>query len=74
MDPELRSGLDAIFAKLAAPGMCNPAQENPTIEGNPSQQAVDTDCRSAAQPHHDALNAMARSTLMSGKSGSHQGW
>ena len=73
VDPELRSGLDAIFAKLAAPGMCNPAQENPTIEGEQSQQAVDADCRSAAQRNHDALNAMARSTLMSGELGSHQG-
>ena len=73
LNPELRSGLDAIFAKLAAPGMCNPAQENPTIEGDPSQQAIDADCRSAAQRNHDALNAMARSTLMSGELGSHQG-
>jgi Domain of unknown function (DUF222) len=73
LNPELRSGLDAIFAKLAAPGMCNPAEENPTIEGEASQQAIDADCRSAAQRNHDALNAMARSTLMSGELGSHQG-
>ena len=73
LDPELRAGLDAILAKWAAPGMCNPADENPTVEGEPSQDAVDGDCRSTAQRNHDALNAMARSTLMSGELGSHQG-
>ena len=73
LDPELRAGLDAVLAKWAAPGMCNPGDENPTIEGEASQEAVDADCRSAAQRNHDALNAMVRTTLMSGELGSHQG-
>ena len=29
LDPQLRAGLDAVLAKLAAPGMCNPARRNP---------------------------------------------
>ncbi|MGE5694999.1 MAG: DUF222 domain-containing protein, partial [Candidatus Sericytochromatia bacterium] len=27
LDPQLRAGLDAVLAKLAAPGRCNPADE-----------------------------------------------
>ena len=27
--PELRAGLEAIWAKLAAPGMCNPEDHDP---------------------------------------------
>ena len=73
LDPELRAGLDAVLAKWAAPGMCNPADEKPTIEGEPVREAVDADYRSAAQRNHDALNAIVRSTLMSGELGSHQG-
>ena len=73
LDPELRAGLDAILAKWAAPGMCNPGGEKPTVEGEASQEAIDADERSAAQRNHDALNAMVRSTLMSGELGSHQG-
>ena len=53
--------------------MCNPADEHPTIEGEPSERAIDADHRSPAQRSHDALNAMVRNTLMSGELGSHQG-
>jgi Domain of unknown function (DUF222) len=73
LDPELRAGLDAVLAKWAASGMCNPADEDPTVEGTPPQEAIDADARSAAQRNHDALNAMVRSTLMSGELGSHRG-
>ena len=73
LDPQLRAGLDAVLAKLAKPGMCNPADEKATIAGEPSPQAIEKDHRSAAQRNHDALNAMVRSTLMSGELGSHQG-
>jgi hypothetical protein len=58
LDPELRAGLDAVLAKWAAPGMCNPAQhQHPTVAGEPSQDVIDADARSAAQRNHDALNA-----------------
>ncbi|MBV8965216.1 MAG: HNH endonuclease, partial [Mycobacteriaceae bacterium] len=73
MDPALRAGLDAILAKWAAPGMCNPADENPVINGAPSPEDVDADVRSSAQRNHDALAAIVRSTLMSGELGSHHG-
>ena len=73
VDPQLRAGLDAVLAKWAAPGMCNPADEDPTVEGAPPDEAIDADARSAAQRNHDALAAMLRATLMSGELGSHQG-
>jgi Domain of unknown function (DUF222) len=57
VNPELRAGLDAVLAKLAAPGMCNPADESPTVAGTPSQEVIDGDYRSTAQRNHDALNA-----------------
>jgi Domain of unknown function (DUF222) len=73
LTPELRAGLDAVLAKWAAPGMCNPADEQPTTEGTPPAEAIDADARSAPQRTHDALNAMVRATLMSGELGSHRG-
>jgi Domain of unknown function (DUF222) len=73
LTPELRAGLDAVLAKWAAPGMCNPADEDPTIHGAPPGEAINADTRTTAQRNHDALNAMVRSTLMSGELGSHQG-
>jgi hypothetical protein len=73
VDPQLRAGLDAVLAKWAAPGMCNPADQDPVVDGAPSREALDTDVRGPAQRNHDALAAMVRATLMSGELGSHQG-
>ena len=55
------------------PACATPATRQPTVEGEPSQEAIDDDDRSTAQRNHDALNAMVRNTLMSGELGSHQG-
>jgi hypothetical protein len=55
LNPELRAGLDAVLAKWAAPGMCNPADNDPTVEGAPAHQAINTDTRTTAQRNHDAL-------------------
>jgi hypothetical protein len=73
LTPELRAGLDAVLAKWAAPGMCNPADQEPTIDGAPPREAINADTRTTAQRNHDALDAMVRNTLMSGDLGSHQG-
>ncbi|MEZ0354657.1 DUF222 domain-containing protein, partial [Mycobacterium sp. pR1184] len=48
LTPEARATLEAVLAKLAAPGMCNPDDHTPCIDGAPSQQAIDGDPRSAA--------------------------
>src|SRR5262245_16860308 len=73
LDPEARATLDAVFAKLAAPGMCNSEDENPCIDGEPDADAVQRDARSPGQRNHDALTAMGRSVLASGELGRHNG-
>ncbi|BBZ69519.1 HNH endonuclease signature motif containing protein [Mycobacterium paraseoulense] len=71
--PELRATVEAVLAKLAAPGMCNPLDDTPCVDGAPSQEAIDRDARSAAQRNHDALLAANRALLASGKLGRHNG-
>jgi hypothetical protein len=73
LNPETRATIDAVFAKLAAPGMCNSADETPCTSGTPSQAAIKSDTRSAAQRNHDALLAAARALLASGELGQHNG-
>jgi len=73
LTPEARATWDAVLAKLAAPGMCNPADEEPCISGTPSQVAIEGDTRNAAQRTHDALVAAARALLASGELGQHRG-
>ncbi|WP_319437047.1 HNH endonuclease signature motif containing protein [Mycobacterium sp. RTGN5] len=70
-DPELRSELDAWMAKFAAPGMGNPADDNPTV--NPSDEIVERDARSHGQRQHDALKALVRGQLGDPKFGQHNG-
>ncbi|MGV0038564.1 HNH endonuclease signature motif containing protein [Mycobacterium colombiense] len=71
--PELRATIEAVLAKLAAPGMCNPLDETPCIDGAPSQEAIERDPRSVAQRNHDGLNAALRALLASGELGQHNG-
>jgi hypothetical protein len=73
LTPEARATIDAVFAKLAAPGMCNPADLSPCVSGTPSQKAIEHDTRSASQRNHDALTAAGRALLASGELGQHNG-
>lgn len=73
LTPEARATIDAVFAKLAAPGMCNPADSAACVSGTPSQEAIEGDTRSAGQRNHDALNAAGRALLASGELGHHNG-
>ncbi|OBG98920.1 hypothetical protein A9X04_03495, partial [Mycobacterium sp. E3247] len=73
ISPELRATVEAVLAKLAAPGMCNPLDDTPRVGGAPSQDAIDRDARSTAQRNHDALLAGLRGLLASGKLGQHNG-
>ena len=43
LDPEARATFDAVLAKLAAPGMCNPEDETPCVDGQPSEEAIQRD-------------------------------
>jgi hypothetical protein len=73
LTPEARATWDAVFAKLAAPGMCNSADDEPRTGGTPSQAAIAGDTRSRGQRNHDALLAAARALLASGELGQHNG-
>jgi hypothetical protein len=73
LDPEARATLDAVLAKMAAPGMCNPDDQEPCVDGTPSDAARQGDLRTQGQRNHDALTAMGRSMLASGALGQHNG-
>jgi hypothetical protein len=73
LTPEVRATVEAVWAKLAAPGMCNPDDESPCVNATPSEQGIERDCRSAGQRQHDALNAALRALLASGELGQHNG-
>ena len=71
--PQLRAELDAWLAKFAAPGMCNPADQSPTVTSEPAQETIDRDSRSYSQRNHDALSALLRGQLGDPKLGQHNG-
>ena len=71
--PELRASLEAWMAKYAAPGMCNPDDQTPTVTGEPDQSVADRDARSHGQRQHDALVALVRGQLGDPALGEHRG-
>lgn len=71
--PELRANLDAWLARFAAPGMCNPDDQSPCVNGEPTDEVATRDLRSHAQRQHDALNALVRGRLGDPKLGVHNG-
>jgi hypothetical protein len=72
-DPELQAEMEPWFAKFAAPGMCNPDDENPTVQGEPTDEAAARDLRTHGQRQHDALKALVRARLGDPKLGQHNG-
>ena len=73
LDPELAATIGALFAKLAAPGMCNPHDDTPCVNAEPDDDTIHADDRTLAQRQHDALTAICRNTLSSGELGQHNG-
>jgi hypothetical protein len=71
--PELRAAIEAVLAKLAAPGACNPDDETPVVDETPDEDAVRRDTRGQAQRNHDGLLAALRGLLASGELGQHNG-
>jgi hypothetical protein len=69
LDPQGRATFEAVLAKLAAPGMCNPANQSPQVDGEPSPDAIRSDARTQPQRNHDALTAAGRALLASGQLG-----
>jgi hypothetical protein len=73
LTPEARATLEAVLAKTASPGLCNPDDETPVVDGPPDEDAERRDTRSTAQRNHDGLNAALRAVLASGKLSQHNG-
>ncbi|MVU78447.1 DUF222 domain-containing protein [Nocardia sp. ET3-3] len=78
LTPIARALLDPIFADLAQPGMCNPADpESPWcsegITAEAIQDAARRDNRSTAQRQHDALVAFLRPEMGPANLGQHRG-
>jgi Domain of unknown function (DUF222) len=73
LTPEARATLEAVLAKLAAPGMANPDDDVPVVDGSASEDTAHRDIRSSAQRNHDGLNAALRAILASGELGQHNG-
>lgn len=71
--PELRAYLDTWFARFAAPGMCNPADQTPVVNGEPSPEVAERDSRSHPQRQHDAMIALVRGQLGDPALGQHRG-
>jgi len=71
--PELRAAIEAMLAKLAAPGACNPEDEAPIVDATPDEDAARRDSRSEAQRNHDGLLAGLRGLFASGELGQHNG-
>src|SRR6201997_2018485 len=52
VSPELRAAIEAMLAKLAAPGACNPEDEAPVVDAAPDEDAVRRDQRSGGPRNH----------------------
>jgi Domain of unknown function (DUF222) len=64
LDPEAAAVWEVLFAKFAAPGMCNPDDDEPCTSGTPTQAQIDNDHRTRAQRQHDAMIVVGRIALM----------
>jgi Domain of unknown function (DUF222)/HNH endonuclease len=73
IDPEARAYLEAVLAKAARPGMCNPNDPVATVDGDPEPVMARSDDRTQCQRNHDALKTCWRMSLASGEWGQHRG-
>ncbi len=76
LSPEARALLDAVFDKLARPGVNNPDDADDPVDIGDAvavAEAAKHDRRSTGQRNHDALVAALRAVLDSGALGQHRG-
>ncbi|OKH80277.1 hypothetical protein EB75_21240 [Mycobacterium sp. ST-F2] len=73
LTPTARAVYEALMAKYAAPGMCNPADPVPCTTGTPTQEQIDNDHRTLAQRQHDAWETIGL-LLLSTDLGEHNGF
>ena len=71
--PAAWAAWEALYAKFAAPGMCNPDDEHPCTSGTPTQEQIDSDTRTLAQRRHDAMAFIGRQAVTKGELGQHNG-
>ncbi|MET0898255.1 MAG: 13E12 repeat family protein, partial [Mycobacterium sp.] len=69
LTPEAAATWEAVEAKLAAPGMCNPDDDAPQVNGEPDPDSAHGDVRTQGQRNHDAFLATGRALLASGDLG-----
>lgn len=69
LTPEAAAVWEVLFAKFAAPGMCNPDDEEPCTSGTPTKAQIENDNRTVAQRQHDAMLVVGRIALMTGDLG-----
>ncbi|CAM3952803.1 HNH endonuclease signature motif containing protein [Smaragdicoccus niigatensis] len=73
LDPIAAASVEALLAKFARRGMCNPADADPTVDHDPTEEQIRTDTRTYGQRCHDAIAMMARNTLTDENIGQHRG-
>ncbi|MFI1913249.1 DUF222 domain-containing protein [Nocardia sp. NPDC020380] len=78
LTPEVRAVIDAVLAKFARPGMCNPDDPHSPhttkgIDSNTLDAAAARDRRDAAQRNHDALLGLLAPQVSASKLGTHRG-
>jgi hypothetical protein len=73
LTPAAGAIFEPLFAKFAAPGMCNPDDEHPCTSGTPTQAQIDRDTRTVEQRRHDALVFIGRHALDKTELGQHNG-
>jgi hypothetical protein len=69
LTPEAWAVWEVLFARYAAPGMCNPSDDQPCTSGTPTQAQIDDDTRSFDQRRHDAFEFIGRTALDKGELG-----
>jgi hypothetical protein len=73
LTPKAWAVVETLFAKFAAPGMCNTDDDTPCTTGTPSQTQITTDTRTLGQRQHDALEFIGRTALSKTELGHHNG-
>ncbi|MCE5292500.1 MAG: HNH endonuclease [Nocardiaceae bacterium] len=73
LDPIAAASIEALLAKFARRGMCNPDDTDPTVDHDPTDEQIRTDTRTYGQRCHDAIAMMARNTLCDENIGQHRG-
>jgi len=73
LTPETTAYIQALFAKLAAPGMYNPNDQTPCVNDQPNEHTIHNDDRTLPQRQHDALTTICRNTPSSAELGHHNG-